>query len=139
MYTIYLYVDPAIWSHLQKRFEREWDSNIRDVMDGCEYKKQRQFLSEPGNVSLLMNTDGVSMFKSSNVSLWPIWVAINELPPHVRLAIPLYVLYIHVHVRTYSMQIPETQLTSCWVVVQQGETDDDYILRPICSGDKSPF
>ena len=69
--------DPTIWSHLQSRFE---SSDFRDVLDG----KEHEFLSEPGNVSLLLNTDGVSMFKSSNISIWPIWLVINELPPHIR-------------------------------------------------------
>ena len=76
--------DPAIWSHLQRRFGRDEDSDIRDVLDGDEYRKHSSFLSEPGNVTLLLNTDGVSMFKSSTISLWPIWLAINELPPHIR-------------------------------------------------------
>ena len=38
------------------------------------------FLSQPANVSLLLNTDGVSLFHSSTVTLWPIRLAINELP-----------------------------------------------------------
>ena len=65
-------VDPTIWSHLQSRFEREEHSNIDDVVDGTEYQKHAHFLSEPGNVSLLLNTDGVSLFKSPNISLCPI-------------------------------------------------------------------
>ena len=84
LFTQLTTADPAIWSHLQSRFEREQDSDIRDVMDGNEYQKHRCFLSEPGNVSLLLNTDGVSMFRSSTISLWPIWLVINELPPHIR-------------------------------------------------------
>ena len=76
--------DPSIWSELQSRFGRKESPDLRDVLDGKEYKKHEEFLSEPGNVSLLLNTDGVNLFKSSNISLWPIWLVINELPPHVR-------------------------------------------------------
>lgn len=78
------YTDPTIWSHIQAQHEERNSSVIKDVYDGKEYQKHRAFLSEPGNNSLLLNTDGVAMFKSSNVSLWPIWLAINELPPHIR-------------------------------------------------------
>ena len=47
----------------------------RDVTDGWEYLKHKRFLPEPANVSFLLNTDGVSLFQSSNISLWPIWLA----------------------------------------------------------------
>ncbi|KAG1703701.1 hypothetical protein GQR58_004165 [Nymphon striatum] len=36
------------------------------------------------DVTLLLNADGVSVFKSSNYSVWPILATINELPPHLR-------------------------------------------------------
>ena len=42
------------------------------------------FLNSPQNISFLLNTDGVSVFKSSNVSLWPVYMQINELPYHKR-------------------------------------------------------
>lgn len=38
----------------------------------------------PGDVSMLFNTDGISVFKSSNYSVWPILATVNELPPHLR-------------------------------------------------------
>ncbi len=80
-----LLTDPAFWIHLERRFEREQDpGTMHDVLDGKEYMKHKDFLSKRGNVSLTLNTDGVALFKSSNISLWPIWVTINELPPHVR-------------------------------------------------------
>ena len=67
------------------RFERETTPGcVADVYDGEEYKKHGDFLAEPGNVSLLLNTDGVKMFNSSVVDLWPIWLVVNELPPHER-------------------------------------------------------
>ena len=53
-------------------------------MDGKEYCKHKEFTSGRGNVSLLLNTDGVQLFHSSTTSLWPIWISINELPPNVR-------------------------------------------------------
>lgn len=37
------------------------------------------------NISLTLNTDGISMFKSSaKCSLWPLYLVINELPPQMR-------------------------------------------------------
>ena len=38
------------------------------------------FLSEFNNLSLLFNTDGVPVFKSSGFSVWPLHLVINELP-----------------------------------------------------------
>lgn len=61
--------------------------NLRDIHDGKEYQKHKHFLSQPGNVTLTVNTDGVAIFKSTKISLWPIWLSINELPPHVRLVL----------------------------------------------------
>ena len=57
---------------------------MEDICDGKEYQKHKDFVSQPGNITLTVNTDGVPIFKSANISLWPIWVSINELPPHVR-------------------------------------------------------
>ncbi len=53
---------------------------ISDVYDGQGYKKHSDFLSEPTNLLFLVNTDGVAMFNSSKISMWSIWLAINELP-----------------------------------------------------------
>ena len=67
------------------RFEGEARPDcVRDVYDGREYAKHKRFLSEPGNVSLLLNTDGIKMFNSSGIDLWPIWLVVNELPPNER-------------------------------------------------------
>ena len=84
-YVACLYTDPVVWSKLQERFTRRGDSDsIRDIFDGTEYKNHLDFLSHPGNISLTLNTDGINVFRSSCVSLWPIWLVINELPPSTR-------------------------------------------------------
>lgn len=44
---------------------------IQDVFDGDEYKKHMPFLSEPNNISLTCNYDGVAMFRSSTVDELP--------------------------------------------------------------------
>jgi hypothetical protein len=58
--------------------------NICDVYDGLQYKKWKNFLNEPANVSFLVNTDGVAIFRSSKFSIWPVWIVINELPKSQR-------------------------------------------------------
>ncbi|KAJ1531912.1 hypothetical protein ONE63_000555 [Megalurothrips usitatus] len=74
---------PGFLELLQHRFRREKQSplNIEDIYDGEIYKKcfHDGFLSNPNNVSFFMYFDGVSLFKSSRFSLWPIYYSINEL------------------------------------------------------------
>ena len=94
-------VDSSFWDSLQQRFSRPLVPGIlSDVLDGSEYKKHHSFVSQPSNVTFTLNTDGVSLFRSSSVDLWPIWLAINELPPKIR--------YVHV----YNLQSqPPIQIT----------------------------
>ena len=52
-------------------------------MDGKYYInlcEKGQFLHNNSNISLIFNTDGAPLYSSSSVSLWPVFLAINELP-----------------------------------------------------------
>lgn len=74
-------------SLLQGRFHASATSNIQDVYSGEAYLKHMTeggFLRVPTNISLTMNTDGAQVFHSSNISLWPLYFIINELPANLR-------------------------------------------------------
>ena len=69
--------------------------SIEDVIDGEVYSThfgQDGFLrgttddakSKEIHISLQCNTDGVKVFKSSKVEIWPIYYTINELNPSLR-------------------------------------------------------
>lgn len=64
--------------HLHKHF----DGVYEDICDGAVYQKlvATGFLSQLTNLSLMLNTDGVPVFKSSSFSFWPLHLVINELP-----------------------------------------------------------
>ena len=67
---------------MQHRFNRK---NASDIYDGTTYQKlmePKKFLSFPGNISFSWNADGISVFKSSKYSIWPLYFVINELPIH---------------------------------------------------------
>ena len=82
---LYAVADPATWSALQERFAcPAHDGYIEDIYDGFGYKKHADFLSHPAHISLLCNTDGVALYRSSKVSIWPVWAVINELPSSMR-------------------------------------------------------
>lgn len=38
----------------------------------------------------LFNTDGVALFRSSTTDIWPVFLAVNELPPHMKCNLPNY-------------------------------------------------
>ena len=44
-----------------------------------------KFLSVPEHAGLVLCSDGVQLFKSSHMSLWPIQLAIANLPPEIRM------------------------------------------------------
>ena len=74
--------------NLNYRFNRKTKHTvISDVYDGDLYKKHFEnggFLSDKRNISFIYNTDGVPVFKSSSFQIWPLYLAINELPPNYR-------------------------------------------------------
>ena len=60
---------------------------IRDITDGQSYKEMcqpGQCLSEEVQLSAVLNSDGIPLYSSSKVKLWPIFLAVNELPPVTR-------------------------------------------------------
>ena len=83
-YSFLFLPDPRTWSALQKRFQRKHTDGIADIYDGEGYKGFSEFLMHPAHVSLLVNTDGVALYRSSSVSVWPVWAVVNELPPTLR-------------------------------------------------------
>ena len=90
VYIPLLFADDDIWKALQLQHSNINPGEIKDIHQGEKYREVGSFLSQPGNLTLLMNTDGVQIFKSSSVSLWPIWVVINELPPSLRYICCIY-------------------------------------------------
>ena len=76
-------------SKLQHRFtwKKYNQNNIEDIYDVEVYKRHFTsggILSLQDNISFLWNTDGVPLFKSSKVSIWPNFVVTNELEPILR-------------------------------------------------------
>lgn len=61
---------------------------ITDIIDGTAYRKMLNgdgFLNNADyNITAVINTDGVNLYSSSKVELWPIFMAINELNPRIR-------------------------------------------------------
>ena len=84
-----LFKRKGFYNDLQYRFNRtkQDKNNFEDIYDGVMYQKHMKkgsFLANKNNISLLWNTDGASVFKSSNYSIWPLYFVINELPVHKR-------------------------------------------------------
>ncbi|KAK3932572.1 PDZ domain-containing protein MAGIX [Frankliniella fusca] len=60
-------------------------SNFEDIYDGQAYKEaEKQFSIGDTNLTLSWNSDGLQIFNSSLMSLWPFYFVINELPPNKR-------------------------------------------------------
>ena len=80
----------GFYNEIQHRFHRnkQHPNNVEDIYDGQLYRNmcREGILSSPDNVSFLMNTDGIPVFKSSKVSIWPLYLIINELPYSKRMA-----------------------------------------------------
>lgn len=79
---------PNISTALRYRFTQKiYDDAMTDIYDGEKYKElcaPGKFLHNEYNFSYMFNTDGASYSNSSNSSVWPIYVTINKLPPHMR-------------------------------------------------------
>ena len=67
---------------LQTRFQRTIQNVISDVYDGILYSEwvNNGFLADIRNISFSLYTDGVPVFKSTKISMWPVYLTINEMP-----------------------------------------------------------
>lgn len=79
-----LFLKPGFQEKLNFRLSRKKTdpNNIEDIYDAEIYKQLVDGggpLSDPKNISLTWNTDGVPIFKSSKFSVWPFYCIINEL------------------------------------------------------------
>lgn len=71
------------------RFQREKvnDDSLDDIFDGSVYRSfsvNEGPLSDPKNMSLIINTDGMSLGMSTSLSAWPLFLSVNELSPKNR-------------------------------------------------------
>lgn len=89
------FIGDGMWDSVQDRIKRRYNNThdvLTDIIDGKYYKEycgKGNFLEKDTNLSMLFNTDGAPLFQSSGISLWPVFLAINEIPPTERLALNL--------------------------------------------------
>ena len=58
---------------------------LNDITDGDIYKKfMSSKLQSNKQFTFLFNTDGISKCSKSNLTLWPVYLAINEIPAQER-------------------------------------------------------
>ncbi len=67
-------------------------SSYKDITDGKIYKALLQskigaLIQKQEAFTFIMNTDGIALAEKSNLSLWPIFLAINEIPVEERFCI----------------------------------------------------
>ncbi len=88
-HIIYLHISTEKWEQLQYPFSRNSSpGSIHDIQDGKLYRELQKpdgFLTVPENTGLILCTDGVQLFKSSNQSFWPVLLAVTSLPPGIRM------------------------------------------------------
>ena len=74
------------WSSVTE--PRAENVNLCDVWDGAALRPLREpgrFFSDINHIALGLSTDGVPIYKSSKVSIWPVYLSIFNLPPSVRM------------------------------------------------------
>ena len=57
-----------------------------DICDGSVYQQLilNKHTDSPSNISVIFNTDGFPVFRSSGFAFWPLYLLINELPYQMR-------------------------------------------------------
>ena len=64
----------------EKTIQNTSSCNIMDVYDGHIYKEFKALDSNKNSFTFILNTDGIELSLKSTISIWPVYLAINELP-----------------------------------------------------------
>ncbi|XP_060563105.1 uncharacterized protein LOC132722600 [Ruditapes philippinarum] len=81
-----LLISPGILEDINRQKDDQ-DEVLTDICSGQLYK-EKQSIMHPENLNLTvtLNTDGVNLYSSSKIELWPVFLVINELSPSLRFA-----------------------------------------------------
>ena len=80
-----MYAGPGFYKSLSRQRQC---NGLTDIYQGNVYQElslESGPLSKNTNISLTLNTDGVLVYESTNCSMWPVLLMINELPFTARL------------------------------------------------------
>lgn len=86
MYTIVRVLYVGNWESLHMASTNS--DVLRDVWDGSALRPlcaPGRFFSNKNHLALSLSTDGVPLFKSSRLSLWPVYLVILNLPANIRM------------------------------------------------------
>jgi hypothetical protein len=79
------------------KYEQDNSEDLTDIKEGTIYKNLLE--SEDGELfknneafSFLLNTDGISVCSKSKLTIWPFFLAINEIPKEERFLIENMIL-----------------------------------------------
>ena len=77
------------WDKLYYPEVRKSTMSLCDIQDGAEFKRRERKLGTlicgPESLGFILFPDGVPLWKSSGQSLWPVYLAVSNLPPHLRM------------------------------------------------------
>jgi hypothetical protein len=77
------------WEDLKYPFTKTLhDGVMHDIWNGeilASEVKKGKFFSNREHFAFSLSTDGVPIFKSSSMSLWPVYLVVNNLPPAIRM------------------------------------------------------
>ena len=72
---------------IRSQIEKILDENAKYILsswsEDCSWKTSWDVFCRP-EIQLVLNIDGAPVFKSSKISVWPIWVQVFNLPPKLR-------------------------------------------------------
>lgn len=83
-----MYVNAGHWEELHSPSKLSSTSKLEDVWDGSVLRPMcgpGRYFSNDHNLALALSTDGVALYKSSLVSIWPVYLVVLNLPAHVRM------------------------------------------------------
>ena len=85
---VHISIGDGIFSTILKRMNlrKGQDGCYTDIYDGKVYQQlvSTGFLANGNNISLMFNSDGIPVFRSSGFAFWPLYLLINELPYRMR-------------------------------------------------------
>ena len=73
---------------LKSRTQSDNSGRMQDVWDGSALRSMCQpgrYFSNKYNLTMALSTDGVALYKSSSVSIWPVYLIILNFPAHIRM------------------------------------------------------